>query len=86
MTIEYFESAIIKDTESMLGTGMKRVFFEVATDRLEVIKLPLSATTATMQAAANTRLAYLKDRQEKEQQLENLLEQVAALKAELGLQ
>lgn len=83
--IEYFESAILKDTEST-GSGMKRVFFEVATDRLEVVKLPLAANTATMQAAANARLEYLKDRQEKEQQLADLLEQVAALKTELGLQ
>lgn len=82
--IQYFESAIIKDTESA-PNSMKRVFFEIAPDRIEIIKLPLSANTATMQAAANARLAYLKERQQKEQQLADLLEQVAELKSELGL-
>lgn len=82
--IAYFESAIIKDTESA-ANNTKRLFFEVAPDRLEIIKLPLSANTATMQAAANARLAFLKDQQEKEQQILDLLEQVAALKTELGL-
>ena len=81
--IQYFESAVMKDTESA-GNGMKRVFFEVAPDRIEIIKLPLSANTATMQAAANARLAYLKERQEKEQQLAYLLEQVAELEQQLG--
>lgn len=82
--IQYFESAIIKDTESA-PNSMKRVFFEVAPDRIEIIKLPLSANTATMQAACNERLAWLKDRQEKEQQLAELRQQVAELEQELGL-
>lgn len=82
--IKYFESAVIKDTESA-PNNMKRVFFEVADGRIEIIKLPLSANNATMQAAANARLAYLKERQEKELQLADLLEQVAELKTELGL-
>jgi polyhydroxyalkanoate synthesis regulator phasin len=84
MTIQYFDTAVIKDTESA-ANNMKRVFFEVAPDRLEIIKLPLSANTATMQAACNERLAYLKDRQEKEQQLAYLRQQVADLENELGL-
>lgn len=82
--IQYFESAVIKDTESA-PNSMKRVYFEVAPDRIEIIKLPLSANTATMQEACNERLAWLKDRQQKEQQLADLLEQVAELKSELGL-
>ena len=82
--IQYFEAAIIKDTESA-GNSMKRVFFEVAPDRIEIIKLPLSANNATMQAACNERLEYLKDRQDKEQQLSDLRQQVAALEQELGL-
>ena len=81
--IEYFETAIIKDTESA-GNSMKRVFFEVASDKIEIIKLPLSANTATMQAACNERLEYLKDRQDKEQQLADLRRQIAELEQELG--
>lgn len=83
--ITYFESAIIKDTEAT-ANNTKRVFFEVSPDNIEIVKLPLSASTATMQAAANARLDYLKDRQNKEKQLSDLLEQVAALKTELGIQ
>jgi hypothetical protein len=84
MTIQYFETARIIDSESA-GNGMKRVWFEVATDLSVMLKLPLSLSTAQMQAAGDAHLALLKERQAKEAELQEIEAASAALRAELGL-
>ena len=83
MRKKYFEKAKEIRSEPAAG-GKKRIWIEVAEGEAKMLKLDANAKQADVDAAAEKLLADLKDTQQKEEELEALRQQVAALEAELG--
>jgi ABC-type iron transport system FetAB ATPase subunit len=79
----YFESHKPIRTEAA-AAGFKRVWFEVAQDEVQMIKVPsgLSASEITEKCVA--KLQELKDRRVLEDELEALEAQAEALRQQLG--
>jgi hypothetical protein len=82
---KYLDVPVVVREENDVS-GKKRVWVQVTETRAEMIKLDGNAKKADIGAAAEKRLADLKEIQAKEIELEELEAAAAALRAQLGIE